>query len=62
MDGFSDEQFEHLFLKLFVSNHGEGTNNWAVDQIRRRLHLNDKSPSHITPWANLRSHLKLTEE
>jgi hypothetical protein len=44
-------------------NYGEGTNNWAVDQIRRWLHLNDKFPiSYYTMGELLRSHLKLAEE
>jgi hypothetical protein len=55
-------KYEHTFLELFVSNYGEGTNNWAVDQIRRWLHLNDKFRIlHCTMgellWKHSRIHL-----
>jgi hypothetical protein len=45
---YSRLEFGYTFLRLFVSNYGEGTNNWAVDQIRRWLHLNVNSPSRVT--------------
>ena len=57
---YPTREFEHMFLELFVSNHGEGTNDWAVDQIRRWLHLNDKFPiQNYTLGELLRAKLAL---